>query len=198
MLISCYQNNLIQYDYATVMKSRTQMTKDFKSALYDSLRHTADMLATAVGEDEEKFSVIFHLAFEEPYPMNMRAARVCQLCCMKHYEKILPYLDELPERLEKSVTDGVKRSFLKIYADYLPEMDYRNLDKLAELVFQYLMNIRESIAVRVLSMSIAYKLCLLEPDLKNELMEIIRIESESPHAGMQVRAKMLANKIMSH
>jgi hypothetical protein len=89
----------------------------FREALYDSHRVTADMMAVAVGDDSEKFGVLYGMAFSESYPLCMRSANVCKICCETCPELIVPFLDELPVKLELCEEDGVKRSFLKIYAD---------------------------------------------------------------------------------
>jgi hypothetical protein len=167
----------------------------YKSALYDSHRNTAEMMVVAVGGDPENFHVLYELAFSEKYPMNMRCANVCRHCCELNPELIFPYLDELPEKIEQNTTDGVKRSFLKIYASRLSENDFRNLDKLTDLCFQYISDVRQALAVRAYCMDIAYKLCLLEPDLMNELLSIAYFEQESPFAAMQSKAHSIIKKL---
>jgi hypothetical protein len=160
----------------------------YRSALYDSHRHTAEMMVVAVGGDPENFHVLYELAFSEKYPMNMRCANVCRHCCEHIPELIFPYLDELPEKIQQNTTDGVKRSFLKIYASNLHEKYFRNLDKLTGLCFQYISDVKQALAVRAYCMDIAYKICRLEPDLMNELLSMAYFELESPYAAMQSKA----------
>ncbi len=40
------------------------------------------------------------------------------------------------------------------------------------------------------------KLCRIEPDLVNEVLEIARFELESPHCGMQAKARMVIDKLL--
>jgi hypothetical protein len=170
--------------------------ENFREALYDSHRVTAEMMVVAVAGDPEKFDVLYGMAFSESYPLNMRAANVCRLCCEQHSELILPYLDELPHRIVNHPTDGVKRSFLKIYADCLDEKQFSNLDQLAEVVFMLVNDVKQAIAVRAYCLDIAVKLCRLEPDLMNEVYEIARFELNSPHGGMQAKARMVIDRII--
>lgn len=165
------------------------LKEEYKLALYDSSRIVADMLTSAVNDDENKFRLIYELAFEEPYPMNMRVARVCQLCCEQHFKLILPYLDELPGKLEKCKAEGVVRSFLKIYADNLSEIHFRDIDKLAEITFNYLYDVNAAIAIRIYSFDIACKLTNLEPGLRNELRELASMELHSIHAAIKSKAR---------
>lgn len=176
----------------------TEKREDYKNALYDSSRRTAEMMKHAVGGDPENFDIIYNLAFSEPYPMNMRCANVCRHCCEPQPELLFPYLDELPVKLEQCKTDGVKRCFLKIYADHLSEKDFRNVDKLAEVCFNFLLNVKETIGVRVYCMEIIYKLSFYEPDLKIELLEIARFETESPFSGMVAKAQNIIKRITKH
>jgi len=171
------------------------VVEDIKNALYDSYRMTADMVVTYIGDDEALFRIVFDISFSDPYPMNMRAARVCQICCERNYKMILPYLDELPGKIAQCKAVGVKRSFLKIYADHLPYKYFAAIDVLLQVCFDLMMNQKESIAVRAYSMEIAFKLCMIEPDLIVELKEIARFELDSPSAGMQSKAIQIISKL---
>lgn len=177
------------------MKKISDKAEAYKNALYDSHRHTAEMVSEAMEKNPEDFDILYYLAFSEPYPMNMRCANVCRYSCTKKPELILPYLDELPEKLKNCKTDGVKRCFLKIYADLLHVDYFRNIDKLTEVCFNFLLDVKESVAIRAYSMDIIFKICHFEPDLKNELLEIAHFETESPFSGMVAKAKKIIKKI---
>lgn len=178
--------------------SKNQLSPEIiKSALFDSSCVNADIVAKAIGDNEEYFKMAYNIAFTEAYPMSMRAAHVCQLCCEKYYNLIIPYMDELPLRLQTNKIDGVKRCFLKIIAFYIPEKKFGNIDKLTEVCFNFMTDYSQSIAVRAYSMDVAFKLCQLEPDLQFELEEIARFELESPHPGMQSKAMKVLEKMIS-
>ncbi len=168
-----------------------------KDALYDSHRHTAEMMVVAVNGNPDDFDILYQMAFSEKYPLNMRCANVCRLCCEQNPQMILPYLDELPEKIESNNTDGVKRGFLKIYAHCLKPQQFKNVDKLMEICFDYITDVKQALAVRVYCMDVAIKLCKLEPDLKYELIEIARFELESPMPGMQAKATKILKQLAS-
>jgi len=166
----------------------------FIDALYDSHRHTAEAVMLAVGSDQESFDILFDLALTQKYPMNMRSANVCCHCCRNNPQLIWPHLDVLPDIIEQIKTSGVKRSFMKIYAHFLHEKHYKNIDKLAELCFAMMTDVKEALAVRSYSMETAFKICRLEPDLRFELMEVARFELESPFPAMQSKASSVLHR----
>ncbi len=169
---------------------------DFKALLkIDSSRVIADQIVDAVADNPEHFKTILDLCFSEGYPIAMRAGRVIPLCNEKYPTLIIPYLDQLVKKLAISKIDGVKRGILKTFCESVDLKNFTHLGELVDVCFDWLANPNESIAIRYYSMEILYKTCLLEPELKNELIPILENLTYESSAGIVSQAKKLLKQL---
>jgi hypothetical protein len=175
------------------MKKKLQHKKkpDFINGLGDSGRATADMAVVAVDNDAELFREVIELSFSQPYPINMRTARLAQLCCEKNPSLILPHLNEVIEKISISNNDGVKRSYLKVINDYTGIESIEDPGFLVQTCFDWLMSPRTAIAVRYHCMGILMKVSNKIPELKPELQSVIEfmIEGEELSPGLKSACK---------
>lgn len=176
-------------DYLNFIRMRMQQEKNnldldvFTSSVIGVLkmgseRAVADMVVEMVNGNSERFKVLYKLCFNTSYPLCMRAARVVQLCCCKNPQLIMPYADEVIELLQDTKVDGVKRNFLKIFDEFIELQGLENLGLLLNLCFDWLSNSSETIAVRMFSMGVIYKISKFEPDIRTELEAIINAQLE--------------------
>jgi hypothetical protein len=169
---------------------------DFKALIkVDSSRVIADQIVDAVGDNPEYFKTILDLCFNEGYPIAMRAGRAVALCNEKYPSLIVPYLDQLVKKVAASKIDGVKRGILKTFCESVDLNNFTNLGELVDLCFHWLANPKESIAIRYYSMQILYKTCLIEPELKNELIPILENLTFETSAGIVSQAKKLLKQL---
>jgi hypothetical protein len=169
---------------------------DFKSLLkVDSSRVIADQVVDAIGDNPVYFKTVLDLCFSEGYPVAMRSGRAVALCTEKHPHLIIPYIDQLVKQIAVSEIDGVKRGILQAFSESVDMKQFSKLGELVDLCFSWLMNLKESIAVRYYAMLIIYKVCLIEPDLKNELIPILEGITYETSAGLTGTARKLLKKL---
>jgi len=161
----------------------------------DSSRLTIDIASEAVGNDIERFRMVFDLCFDMPYPISMRAARVVQLCCEKFPKLIYPNLEESFEKMLKSDVEGVRRGFLKIYAENIDLRKFKDPGLLISYCFEWLSDPEQPISVRVYVMDILCKYTKIEPDLNNELAGILESLIYDGSIAVRSRAKYALKKI---
>lgn len=169
------------------MKSVSSKKKpDFINGLYDSGRATMDLGVEAVNNDPVLFREVVELSFSQPYPINMRTARVVQLCCEKNPALILPLLDEVIERMATAKTNGVKRSYLKVINDYTGIKCLNDPGLLLQICFDWLMSPREAIAIRYHCLGILLKISEVIPEIRPELLTVVEFihEGEPLSPGM--------------
>jgi hypothetical protein len=158
------------------------MTPYYKTILeMGSERAVADLAVKAIEDVPESFRDVFDLCFLEKYPLSMRAARVVQLYCEKYPLVIYPFLDEAIEKTMRSNIDGVRRNFLKIFAEFIDLDKVTDPGPLLNTCFEWLSDGSITPAIRIHAMGVIYKLGLKEPELLSELkatIEIIREEGE--------------------
>jgi len=176
-----------------------QTIPDFKALLnIDSSRLIADQVVDAVGDNFEYFKTVLELCFSEKYPVSMRAARVISLCNEKYPTLIIPYLDQLIKMIAKSKIDGVKRGILKTFKESVDLKLFTNLGELVDICFEWLMNPKEAVAVRYYCIKILTKICVIEPELKNEFITVLENISFESSSGMANLAKKMVTQMQKH
>lgn len=175
---------------------KSEEKPDFEAGLYDSSRNVADQAVAAVGNNPERFRTVLDLCFKEKYPMSMRAARVVQLCAEKNLQLILPYLNEISEKIVITKIEGVKRNFLKIFTEFIDFELLKDDGRLADACFKWLSDSKETVVVRYYCMNYCYNLCKYYPELKHELSAVLeQILPEETSGGMRKRAKEILQKL---
>jgi hypothetical protein len=168
------------------------MKEDFMKILeMGSERAVAELAVKAIGNNDACFREVLDLCFIEQYPISMRAARVIQLCCEKRPKRIYPCLEEIVTKVLESRIDGVRRNFLKIFAEFIDIRKISDPGPLLKSCFECMLNFDETPAIRIYSMEIVFRISQYEPDLKNELISTIEfIVGESPpsikNKGMKI------------
>lgn len=175
------------------MKSKKM--PDFESGLYDSGRKTADMAVEAVGSDPERFAFLLNLCFTEPYPLCMRASRVVQLCCEKQPGLILPYINELTDKIIDSKVEGVIRNFLKIIAEFVDFTRVKDNAALLQVCFEWLVDHHKAVAIRYYCIAIIEKFCTYEPGLNDEFRVSLEFCIDESPTGFRNRALKVLKKI---
>lgn len=166
-----------------------------QSALSDSHRRTAEMVAEAAGKDPVIFRHILTFCWEKPYPVSMRAARVVEFCCEANPDILLPYLDEVLEKFPSSPVVGVRRGFLKVFSGHFGLSHIAEPGPLLNLCFDRMVDINEAYAIRVYAMEIIYRYCQIEPDLKPELKSTIEFILEEAPPSIRSRGRRILKKI---
>jgi len=166
-----------------------------ESALSDSHRRTAEMVAAAAGKDPEIFRHILNFCWEKPYPVSMRAARVIEFCCAADPDILLPFIDEVMEKFQKSPVVGVRRGFLKVFAEHFDLRYIAEPGPLLNLCFDCMTDVNEAYAIRVYSMEIIYRFAQFEPDLKPELKTTIEFILEEAPPSIRSRGMRILKKL---
>jgi len=161
---------------------------DFVAGLGDSGRATADLAVVAIGNDAKNFEHLLELCFSQPYPTCMRTSHVVQLFCEKNPEFILPFLDEIIDKIAVSKIAGVKRNFLKIIAESIDFKLVKDNPTLLQISFDWLLSSKESPAIRYYCIHIITKLCSFEPDLKPEFKATLEFIIPEASKGLLNRA----------
>jgi hypothetical protein len=146
---------------------------DFSSILSDSSRSLADYTAAVVGDNAELFREVLDLAYQQRSPLSIRAARVADLCCERHPELVRPYLNDMVRNLPMLRDMSVKRIFLHILIRHSWVEDEESMGKLVDVLFRWLTDDAQSIAVRAYSMVILENVSAVWPDLKREIVLVL-------------------------
>ena len=165
------------------MDIRTELLKEHS-------RPQAIRIAEYIGDNPKRFEDLLDLFLNDKYRVVQRSAWVIVFCAKRFPFLITSHLEALIKNLKKpKIHNAVKRNTVRVLEDVdIPE-DLLGIT--AEICFDFLMDIKEPIAVRVFSMTILYNICVKEPELAHELKAII--EEHLPHgsAGFKSRGKKI-------
>lgn len=162
---------------------------NYEIKLVDSSRLVADMLVTDIGNNKNKFAEMMELALRDEYPLSMRAARVIALCVENNNSLIEPHLQKIIDVLDKIGIEGVKRSFLKIFAEVRLNLNEDMLGILTDRSFAWLANPKEAIAIRYYAIDILIKVVELYPEIKVELSDCLHTLLENDTAALQAKSR---------
>jgi len=146
-----------------------------------------------IGNDQSRFDKLIDELLKGEKKVAQRAAWIMSYSVAAQPSLIIPHLEALFENLRNPVHDAIKRGTIRSL-EYI-EIPEELFGLVADICFEFLDSPKESIAVRVFSMSALYKVCQKEPELSNELKLVI--EDHYPHssAGFQSRARKVLKGI---
>lgn len=159
----------------------------------DSSRLNADLLVEKFEEDQNVFSTILDIMYQDTYPLSMRASRVVWLIAKKHPSFIQQYLPQFIKRMPHFKVDGVRRNILAIIVEIpLPDID---LGLLFDTCYNWLESDKEPISLRGNAITVLYKISGKEPELKPELIELFQAQLPCSSSGIESRIKDVLKKL---
>ncbi|NNE25589.1 MAG: hypothetical protein HKN09_01985 [Saprospiraceae bacterium] len=146
-----------------------------------------------IGDDPIKFEALMYYFFHDEWRWNQWAAWPLGNIGKAHPALIKPYFKQFVECLKNPSHDAVARNILRILEDFNIPEDYTG--PLFDLAFNYLLDTKKPIALRVFSMSVLFNIAKPYPELLAELK--VAIEAFLPHgsAGFKSRGKKIIGKI---
>jgi hypothetical protein len=160
-----------------------------------SERAVADIAVKGLEENPGSFREVLDLCFLEKYPMSMRAARVAQLYCEKYPEAIYPYLEEAIEKSLSSKIGGVRRNFLKIFAEFIDINKIKDPGTLLNACFEWLTDRSITPAIKIYAMGLIFKIGRNEPEILQELAATIEIIMDESEISMKTCGRKMLKRI---
>jgi hypothetical protein len=161
--------------------------------LVENSRRNTDLVAGLILKKPELFEGLIKIYLSDEEPLSRRAALVADTVTEKQPELILPFLEEMIVKLKTFSHDGMKRQTLRILSR--SPLPGENLGLLITICFNWLTSANESVAVKMFSMEILYRISNQEPEMKKELADSIewRMQEETP--GFRSHGSKLLKKL---
>lgn len=158
----------------------------------------AEWIAVSAVENPAIFRKLVEYSFLPDRRLAFRASWTLSKACDRFPEMIVPYLDDIIERLSTVDNESALRSFLRI----ISLSDFGNLPAryqgiLADFSFKALNSGDSAIAVKAYSMEILYKLAKIYPELAYELSATINMLKGEGSAGIIARGHIILKKLAS-
>jgi hypothetical protein len=147
-----------------------------------------------VGNDKKRFEKLLNLFLSKEPLINQRAGWPLSYCVEAYPELAKPYLAKLIRNLKKpGLHNAVKRNTIRLLQDI--DIPARLLGELTNICFNYLMDVKEAIAVKAFSMTVLLNIAKKEPGLKNEIKLVIQEMMIQGSAGIKSRGKKVLKEL---
>jgi hypothetical protein len=156
-------------------------------------RLQTDFIATIIIEHPPLFDELWKIFLDNEEPISRRAAWVVDVVSENRPELMTDMLDELVDSIPSFSHDGMKRHSLHILSrSPLPE---NKLGEITGFCFEWLMKPGEAVATKMYSMEILYRISEIEPDLKHELADTIKLQMIEGTPGIRSCGKRVLGKL---
>ncbi len=169
------------------------MTEDDLRKIIDSWDHL--LLAFGyISERPEHIASLMNIAMDDGLKGSWRASWMISKMYETYPELLEPYLGKVIDFLQKTTDSSKKREFLKLVSYYSVPEEKEAL--MLGYCIRHFTSASEPVAVRVHAMQILFNISEREPDLKNELIQLIEHEIEyHSSAGIKSRGNKLLRKL---
>lgn len=151
-----------------------------KEILREHSKAQAIQIAHYIGDDKQRFGSLMHLFLNDEYRVCQRSAWVVSIIAENSPELLLPFIQPMLENLKNNNNHAVVRNTVRVL-NHLKEIPESSIGLATSICFDFLSNPSKPIAIRVFSIHFLYKICVKEPDLKEELQ--ILLEDILPYAS---------------
>lgn len=144
-------------------------------------------IAGWVGKEKKRFRMLLDVFMGEDEVPAQRSAYPLSMILEKHPELAKENLHLLLNRLsDVGIHDAVKRCVFRTL-QYV-KIPKRHQARVFNICMGCLSSPKETVAVRCFSMTVLGNLAGIYPELKNEVIETIRVSLKNPTAGIKARA----------
>ena len=147
-----------------------------------------------VGADQDRFDELVKYFYDEEYRIVQRAAWPLGYCVIKHPALIKKHLNKMVKNLKNPhLSIAIKRNTVRFLQHItLPKSLHGDL---MESCFKFLIDPKETIAVRVFSMSVLANLAKEYPEIKSELRSILDDVRENKTPAFRSRSRKVMKEL---
>lgn len=157
-------------------------------------KETSHQIADWIGSDQERFSELMALVLGDDDEVSKYSSWTVHHCLEKNPQLITPHLEAMISNLDRpKLNDSVVRTTVKALAETDIPRALQGI--VLQKCFDYLLDPKTAIAIRVHAMQAVFNISKNEPDLLRELREVIEGELEHGSAGFKSRGKRILKEI---
>jgi hypothetical protein len=167
---------------------------DLESLLSDLPSGTGkELMIREVDGSDEKFRELLEFTLKKKDPLSWRAAWILDSADERYPGLASAYISRLVNSLPSVESTGTLRCLLRLLCRYDIEEEDQGL--LIDLCFSYMVSELYPVAVKVHAMEIIYQHCLIYPELKEELITIIRDQIANNSVGFLSRGRRIIKQL---
>lgn len=162
---------------------------DIASLLCDSSRYTIELVSKKVITDPVFIKATLDLSLAERGQTSQRAARVICVCAERDHQTVKPHLFAILKVLQTSNDDSILMNFMKIFTSVPLPRHNDLLGILADCCFLFIESSSAKVGLKVYSLETLYRICCIEPGLKNEMICLVENQMERNDSAFRARGE---------
>lgn len=150
-----------------------------------------------IGRDKKRFRELMTILLDGEYRLTQRAAWPLSHVAIEHPELIAPYYAKLIQKLESpNEHPAIARNILRIFQECpVPEKHWGSL---IDICFKFIMSETKPAAIRAFAITVASRICRHFPELRNELILMLRELSAIPQLpAVKQRTKLALKELQA-
>lgn len=150
-------------------------------------------VSSYVGSDQNKFDQLMELFFGGDNSMAQVVSNPISLCLEKHPKLLDAYYETLIHQLKYATVNTMRRNCVKFLQPvHIPDVW---VGEIADICFRMLGDMKEAIAIKVFSMTVLHHIVQRFPELREELVFLLREQLPYASAGFKSRATKILKEI---
>ena len=152
-----------------------------------------ELFIREVGDSREKFNTLLDLALHEKDPVAWRAGWILDGSDEQNPGLASHSISKIIQRLPGIESTGTLRCLLRLLCRY--PIDEEDQGVLIDLCFDFMVSEHYPVAVKVHAMQLIYNHALIYPELKEELVMVIRDQAVNNSVGFKSRGMRIIKQL---
>lgn len=161
-----------------------------ETILKEHSKQNCDKIVNWVGNDQKRFDELVELFLNDEYRVIQRAAWPISCCVQKYPNLVKKHITTFLENLSgKDLHDAVKRNTIRLLQ--FINIPTKNHGMVIDLCFRYISSPSEPVAVKAFSLTVLDNLSKFYPDIRHELLLIIKESWDYETPAFKSRARKI-------
>ncbi|OYU96347.1 MAG: hypothetical protein CFE21_08090 [Bacteroidetes bacterium B1(2017)] len=150
-------------------------------------KRNTELIVNYIGSDPKLFAELVSVFSKGDYRLTQRASWPLSVVVEQHPKLAQKHIHFICTLLDAKMHVAIKRNVLRLlqYID-LPEEE---MGPMADRCIKYIHDLHEPVAVKAFAMTVLYRICEKEPELKNEVIPLLEDLLPFGSAGIISRSK---------
>lgn len=171
-----------------------RLIKELKNLINSSKgRAHTDRLVELLRAHPEWHKILIDIYLSDEEPVSRKIIWAIDLYADEDPTLVTPYLEAIADRLKTFRHNALKRHSLHLLSRF--PLPARNLGKLVDICFTWLLDRNQDVSVKAYCMDILYRISLSESGLKQELADSIELRLAEETPGFQNRGRKILRKL---
>jgi len=151
------------------------------------------MIADYVGNNDERFQLLMDLFWQDDKTITQRVSNPIAFCIERYPSLLDNHYPKVIHGLKEGGYDIIRRNCIRFLQFASIPDDF--MGEVADLCFSLLSDVKEPIAIKVFSMTVLFNISKVYPELRPELIFLIKEQLPYGSAGFKSRANKILKQL---